>query len=146
MMKRTAGLLAAPLLHALLSIIFLSVLSTDTSSAVILVWLLLLLVSNCAVTALTANGRWYMILSSIGVFIVVFILIALLRGLLLNQPDSGNEDFGIGLLLLILGLPISGGTLVLGTVQGVLLSVLLEEPIHRLKSAALGGGSKSKEL
>jgi hypothetical protein len=94
------------------------------SSSAIIVWLLALLVSNCIVTALTADGRWYVFFSSLGVFLILIVLAIVLH--------IGVDDTGF--LMPYLGLPITIGSLVLGTIQGILLSSLLREPIERLKS------------
>ncbi|GMK41530.1 hypothetical protein PCCS19_45870 [Paenibacillus sp. CCS19] len=126
MLKRMVELLAAPLLHAVLSIVFLSVLSTSMSSSAIIIWLLALLISNCVVTAFTADGRWYMFFFSLGLFLLLVSIAVILH--------IGMEDMGTGFMLPYLGLPITIGSLVLGTIQGILLSSLLREPIERLKA------------
>ncbi|MBD3917883.1 hypothetical protein H8B09_03890 [Paenibacillus sp. PR3] len=136
MLKRLIELLAAPLLHAILSTVFLSALSTSTSSSAIIIWLLALLISNCIVTALTADGKWYMFIFSLGIFLVLISIPIILK--------IGIEDMGTGFMLPYLGLPITIGSLVLGTVQGILLSSLLREPIERLKSGT--AQTKSTEL
>lgn len=127
MLKRTIELLAAPLLHAVSCTVFLSVLSTSMSSSAIIIWLLALLISNCVVTAFTANGRWYMFFSSLGVFLVLISLTVMLH---IGADDSVTE-----FMLPYLGLPITIGSLVLGTIQGILLSSLLGETIDRLKNS-----------
>lgn len=136
MLKRLIELLAAPLLHAVLSTVFLSALSTSMSSSAIIIWLLALLISNCVVTALTADGRWYMFFFSLGIFLVLIAIPIILH--------IGVEDMGTGFMLPYLGLPIAIGSLVLGTVQGILLSSLLREPIERLKLGT--AHTKSREL
>jgi hypothetical protein len=126
MLKRTAELLAAPILHAVLCTVFLSVLSKGMAGSAIIVWLLALLISNCAITALTANGRWYLFFSSLGVFLVLISLSIILH--------IGVSEMETGLILPYLGLPMTIGSLMIGTIQGILLSSLLREPIERLKS------------
>jgi|GEM_PF-2192470 hypothetical protein len=128
MLKRLIELLAAPLLHAILSTVFLSALSTSMSSSAIIIWLLVLLISNCIVTAFTADGKWYMFFFSLGLFLMLIAIPIMLQ--------IGVEDMGTGFMLPYLGLPIAIGSLVLGTIQGILLSSLLREPIERLKSGA----------
>ncbi|QKS43279.1 hypothetical protein HUB94_02050 (plasmid) [Paenibacillus cellulosilyticus] len=128
MLKRTIELLAAPILHAVLCTVFLIALSTSMSSSAIIIWLLALLVSNCVVTAFTANGRWYMFFSSLGVFLLLISLPIIFH---IGADDSVTE-----FMLPYLGLPITIGSLVLGTIQGILLSSLLREPIEKVKNAA----------
>ncbi|MDQ0062780.1 hypothetical protein [Paenibacillus harenae] len=131
---RIIELLFSPLLHAILSICFIDLVVMETSIVVGVLFGLLMLLTNIAATTFTANGKWHFLITSTILYLLFFIGIVAFANLN-GGPASLNDDgnFGAGILILVIGLPASLGTFLLGTIQGVYLSLLFKKKLHTAK-------------
>ncbi|WP_127532210.1 hypothetical protein [Paenibacillus kobensis] len=133
MLKKVIELFAAPVSHTILSLLFMYHIGTEAiGPSVLVLWIVLLLVVNCLVSMLTAKGRWYAFLVTFGLYILLLAVFTAVRMAVVHQHDLSSDYYGIGMAQFFIGLPVSLGTVVLGSAQGQLLSYLLQERITRL--------------
>jgi hypothetical protein len=124
-------LFVAPFVHSIFSIIFISILVQGTfiSGAIFAVFVTVVVT---LLTTFAANGKWYMLGTNVLFFLIFFVLLNIIRNLG-NQGASDDDNNGAGILILGVGIPVIMLSLLIGTILGIVCSLLLHEKVQTIK-------------
>ncbi|MFD1957561.1 hypothetical protein ACFSL6_26175 [Paenibacillus thailandensis] len=132
-MFRLIELCIAPLIHVGMTWVLLFCLLNNPDILIISILFLLIMLVNVVLTAITAQGKWIVTLTNIALYVIFMILFIIGRNSILEPNHEVEDDYGAGILLLFIGFPLSLISLLIGTLQGVLLSILLREKIESFR-------------
>ncbi|WP_148929933.1 hypothetical protein [Paenibacillus methanolicus] len=131
-MRRAIELSLSPFVHSGFAMVFLAYLLNYADFIVICALFVLMLAVHTALTAMTARGRGYVMMTNLLLFLL-FQLIMFAGRHALTSPNEAEEDYGAGILLLVVGFPLSLASLLIGSFAGVMLSIVLRRSIARIR-------------
>ncbi|MFC4098910.1 hypothetical protein [Paenibacillus xanthanilyticus] len=132
-MRRIIELSLAPFVHSGFAILFLAYLLNYADLVIICALFMIKLVVHAALTAMTARGRGYVLMTNLLLFLFFLLLMFAGRHGLTSPSEPAEEDYGAGILLLVVGFPLSLASLLIGSFAGLMLSIVLRRPIARIR-------------
>lgn len=131
-LRRIIELSIAPFVHSGLTLCFLAYLLQGTDLLVMCALFVLMLGVHAALTAVTARGRGYVMATNLLLYVLFQLLMYAVRSAL-TSPNEAEEDYGAGILLLVVGFPLAMTSLLIGSFAGLMLSIVLRRRIARLR-------------
>ncbi|MBP1960833.1 putative secreted protein [Paenibacillus aceris] len=121
----------APLIHSIFSVIFISILVKGTFISGVITTVFITLVVTL-ITTFAANGKWYVLFTNVLFFFIFFVLLNIILNLG-NQRASDDDNNGVGILILGVGIPAILFSLLIGTIIGIVCSILLHGQVQTIK-------------
>ncbi|MFB9329447.1 hypothetical protein ACFFSY_26210 [Paenibacillus aurantiacus] len=132
-LRRLVEVSLAPFVHSALSTMFLNYLLQGDDLLFICALFVFMLAVHAALTAFAARGRGYVMFTNLLLFLLFQIAMFVGRNALSGPDEAAEDDYGAGMLLLVVGFPLSITSLLIGSFAGFMLSIVLRRPIARIR-------------